>query len=212
MKQLLLLLLFAVLISIPTFGQDKKIETNYSDPFQIDSSEYFVIPKLFDNDDKEAYGKSLNYYAWGSYTNIIFYNSKTNQTKKLFNQLALISSFSIPRYYDYKPEPASSPNLLPEHIVYLARTENFNGDKSLNSDDPVYLFLSTKTGDNLKQITPQGFHVYSWTVSKDKKMILVKGKADKNGDKKFGQGDDDIYYRIDLNTDISKIKCEPISM
>src|SRR5436190_1264055 len=128
MKQLLLLLLFAVLISIPTFGQDKKIETNYSDPFQIDSS------------------------------------------------------------------------------------ENFNGDKSLNSDDPVYLFLSTKTGDNLKQITPQGFHVYSWTVSKDKKMILVKGKADKNGDKKFGQGDDDIYYRIDLNTDISKIKCEPISM
>jgi dipeptidyl aminopeptidase/acylaminoacyl peptidase len=209
-----MLLILAVLISISTSGQDvgKKSEINYSDPFQIDSSEYFMIPKLFDNDDKEAYGKSLGFAGWGSYTNIIFYNSKTNQTKKLFNQLVLISSFSVPRYYDYKPEPASSPNFLPEHILYLARTENFNGDKSLDSDDPVYLFLSTKTGDNLKQITPQGFHVFSWTVSKDKKMILVKGKTDKNGNKKFGQGDDDVYYRIDLNTDISKIKCEPISM
>jgi len=213
MKHKLITLLFAIAIFNFSFGQEigKKSEINYSDPIQVDSSEYFLIPKVFDNDDKESYGKSLNYYGWGSYTNIFFYNSKTNESKKLFNQLALISSFSSPRsYYDYKPEAPGTQNLLPQHILYLARTENFNSDKSLDTEDPLYLFLSTKTGDNLKQITPAGFNVNSWTVSKDKKMILVKGKNDKNGNKKFGQGDDDIYYRIDLNADISKVQCSQV--
>ncbi|HEU4859043.1 MAG TPA: hypothetical protein VFT15_04370, partial [Chitinophagaceae bacterium] len=75
-----------------------------------------------------------------------------------------------------------------------------------------YLYVSTKTGDNLKQITPKGFYVLSWTLSKDKKMILVKGKNDKNNNKKFGNGDDELYYRIDLDDDISKIQCYQINM
>ena len=76
----------------------------------------------------------------------------------------------------------------------------------------LYLYISTKTGDNLRQITPKGFYVISWTLSKDKKMILVKGKNDKNKNKKFGNGDDELYYRIDLDDDISKINCYQINM
>jgi len=215
MKPTIVTLLLAAVISTWSFGQDltKKVEVNYSDPFQVDSSEYFLIPELLDNDHKEAYGKGLGHLSWGSYTNVYFYNSKTNQTKKLFDQLALINSFSPHRYYsDFKTDAASAQNILPEQIVYLARTENFNGDKALDSEDPVYLFLSSKTGNDLKQITPKGFHVISWTVSKDKKTILVKGKNDKNGNRKFGNGDDDLYYRIDLKPEISKVQCTLINM
>jgi antitoxin component YwqK of YwqJK toxin-antitoxin module len=28
-----------------------------------------------------------------------------------------------------------------------------------------------------------------------------------NGNKKFGSGDDELYFRIDLNDEISKIQC-----
>jgi hypothetical protein len=56
---------------------------NFSDPFQIDSSEYYLIPELVDNDNKDAYGKGVGYLSWGDYIDIYFYNSTTKQTKKL---------------------------------------------------------------------------------------------------------------------------------
>lgn len=213
MKQIVVTLLLIVFISSTLFAQ-KKEEINFSDPFQIDSSEYYLIPELVDNDNKDVYGKGVGYLSWGDYIDVYFYNSATKQTKKLFDrQLALIQSFSKRNYYYDKGRETEIPaNILPKHIVYLARTENFNGDNALDNQDPVYLYVSTKTGDNLKQITPKGFYVLSWTISKDKKMILVKGKNDKNNNKKFGNGDDELYYRIDLDDDISKIQCYQINM
>lgn len=215
MKQTYLTLLFCAVILTSVFGQKSgKDEVNFSDPYQIDSSEYFLIPKLIDNDNQLAYGKGKGYLPWGNYSDIFFYNSKTNQIKKLFNdQLALIIPFYSRRfYYDYEKEKDMPANVLTNHIVYLVRTDNFSGDNALDTDDPIYLYISTKTGDNLKQITPKGFNVDSWTISKDKKIILVKGQNDKNGNRKFGNGDDELYYRIDLNEDISKIRCYQINL
>jgi len=212
MKQIITTLLLIASISSATFAQ-KKEEVNFSDPFQIDSSEYFLIPELVDNDNKDIYGKGAG-YLWGDYMDIYFYNSTTKQTKKLFaGQLALIQTFSKRQYYYDKPREADIPaNILPNHIIYLARTENFNGDNALDYQDPLYLYISTKTGDDLKQITPKGLNVLSWTLSKDKKMILVKVQNDKNKNKKFGNGDDQLYYRIDLDDDISKIQCYQVNM
>lgn len=210
-----ILLLLAALCCYPVFGQ--KTEVNYSTPLQIDSSHYFMIPELIDNDNKDAYGKGKGYLVWGNYTDIYFYNAQTNQSRKLFGTtLALIVSFNTGRhsYYDRpdEPEEKTPANILPQHILYLARTTDYNGDKALDSEDPVYLYLSTRTGEKLTRITPEGMNVVSWTLSKDKHMILVKLQRDKNGNKKFGQGDDDLYYRIDLQEDISQVKCNPVPL
>lgn len=215
MKSLLAAVCLLFFFSTLSFAQ-KKDEINYSDAFQMDSSEYFLIPKLVDNDNHDDYGKGKGYFLWGNYSDISFYNTQTNQTKKVFaGQLALIQPFFATRYRSYydedkKPDPPA--NILPNHVVYLARTDNFNKDNGLDSDDPVYLYISTRTGENLKQITPSGIHVMSWILSADKKIILVKAMSDKNNNKKFGNGDDESYYRIDLHEDISKIKCYPISL
>lgn len=213
MKQIIATLLLTSSLCFTSSAQ-KKEEVNFSDPFQIDSSEYYLIPELVDNDNKDVYGKGVGFFSWGDYIDIYFYNSTTKQTKKLFDkQLALIQSFNKREYYYDKGRESEIPaNILPKHIVYLARTENFNGDHALDNQDPVYLYISTKTGDNLTQITPKGLTVVSWTLSKDKKMILVKVRNDKNKNKKFGNGDDELYYRIDLDDDISKIQCYQVNM
>ena len=83
MKQGLTALLLFTFFSTTTFGQ-KKEEINFSDPFQIDSSEYFLIPELVDNDNKETYGKGTGFLPWGDYIDIYFYNSNTKQIKKTF--------------------------------------------------------------------------------------------------------------------------------
>lgn len=216
MKKITLTIFSVTLCFILALGQ-KKDDINFSDPFQIDSSEYFLIPKLIDLDNLQAYGKGKGYLPWGDYSDIYFYNSKTNKTRQLFNgQLALIRPFFAKRYYyDYTGNSDNNngpANILPNHIVYLARTENFNGDNALDTDDPVYLYISSKTGEQLKQITPKGFTVISWSASKDNTMLLVKVRNDKNGNKKFGDGDDELYYRVDLDKDISKIQCYPIPL
>jgi len=207
-------MLFALILQT-SFGQkSEKTGINFSNAIQIDSSDYFLIPRLIDSENEQTYGKGKGYLPWGHYSDIIFYNTKTNQSKKLFNgQLALITPYYSARNNNSNDiEKADPTNFLPKHLIYLARIENFSGDNALDMMDPLYLFISSKTGDNLKQITPKGFNVVSWTVSADKKIILVKGQNDKNGNKKFGDGDDDIYYRVDLNDDISKIQCYLITL
>ena len=96
--------------------------------------------------------------------------------------------------------------------MYIVRTENYNNDNGLDTEDPQYLYISDKSGANLKQVTPKGLNVVSWTLSKDKKIILVKVQNDKNGNKKFGNGDDQLYYRVDLNNDVLKIQCYKLEM
>jgi hypothetical protein len=213
MKQLAATFIVIFFFGYDSFAQ-KKDEINFSDPFQIDSSAYFLIPRLVDNDNQQDYGKGKGYLPWGNYSEIFFYNASTKQTKKLFNgQLALINPFINRRsYYENTREPDTPRNILPNHIVYIVRTDNFNGDNGLDTEDPQYLYISTKTGDNLKQVTPKGMNVVSWMLSKDKKMILLKLQNDKNGNKKFGNGDDELYYRVDLLDDIAKIQCEPIHL
>lgn len=215
MKQTFVTLLFFAIFFTSTFGQKYgKDEINFSDPFQIDSSEYFLIPKLIDNFNQQAYGKGKGYIPFGNYSDINFYNLKTNINKKLFDgQLASIEPFYSRRfYYDNDKEKNIPVNILSKHIVYLVRIDDFGGDNAIDTDDPLYLYISTKSGDSLKRITPKGFHVVSWTLSRDKKMILVKGQSDKNGNKKFGNGDDELFYRIDLDDDISKIQCSLINL
>lgn len=208
MKKIIVLHVFLMLVSVSSFSQ-KKTEINYTEAFQIDSSEFYLIPELIDGDNRNSYGKIWN--TWGNYSNVHIYDAKNNTVKKVFDkQTVLIETFFKRDYYQQTGKDKVSENLLPDHIVYLVRTDNFNKDNTLDNDDPAYLFISKRSGDSLTQITPNSFHVMSWTLSVDKKMILVRGKFDKNGNKKFGNGDDDSYYRIDLNDDISKIKCYPI--
>ena len=157
MKHFQATLLLIAFFSTTVFAQ-KKDETNFSDPFQIDSSEYFLIPRLVDNDNQDAYGKGKGYLPWGNYSEIFFYNTSSKQTKKLFDgQLALIQPFTAQRYnYLSRNETDTPRNILPEHIVYIARTDNFNKDNGLDTEDPQYLFISSKTGNNLRQVTPKG--------------------------------------------------------
>jgi hypothetical protein len=49
-------------------------------------------------------------------------------------------------------------------------------------------------------------------LSKDKKTLLVKGQIDKNKNGKYEEDDDEIFYRIDLNDDISKIQYSQLSL
>jgi hypothetical protein len=65
MKQVFATLLFSAIFFASAFAQKPgKEEVNYSNPFQIDSSEYFIIPKIVDGDDQKEYGKGKGFMPW----------------------------------------------------------------------------------------------------------------------------------------------------
>lgn len=184
-----------------------------ADAIQVDSSNYFIIPHQVETKDKEDYGKGKGYFLWGAYSNITFFNTATNQSKNLFqDKKVLISAFREPYSYYKIPAVEKIPNFFPKHIVYLVRSHDFNKDGALDSEDPVYLYVSDKTGNGLRQVTPDGYNVISYTASKDGGTILVKTQKDSDGNKKFRPGDDDIYFKIEMNDDTAKIKCLEINL
>jgi hypothetical protein len=188
----------------------------YSQPMQVDSSDYFIIATLIDKTNKAKYSFSQSgiYRTMGSWTNILFYNSKTNKTKKLFSTAPIIVG-GITNNYGAFPSGSMGNNMLSgiidNNILFMVKHDEYNNDGLIDEDDPVSIFISTKSGEGLRQITPKDMHVISWQTSRDRKTIIAKMQKDKNGDKKFTD-EDEIIYQIDMNDDISKIKFYPINI
>ncbi len=186
----------------------------YSQPMQVDSSDYFIIATIVDKTNKAKYsfGQIGIYRGMGNWTNVLFYNSKTNKTKKLFsNGPIAVGSVTQANYSTGSMGTNILSAIIENNILFMVRNDEYNNDGIIDEDDPVSVFISTKSGEGLRQITPKDMHVLSWQLSKDKKTIIIKLQKDKNGDKKFTD-EDEIIYQIDMNDDISKIKFYPINI
>ena len=70
----------------------------------------------------------------------------------------LISSFDIKYSSGDNVDIAFSKR----NIFYKVSVDDYNQDKKLTSDDPEYLFVSDKEGNNFRQISPTGYNLKSW--------------------------------------------------
>lgn len=187
---------------------------SFADTIQVDSSEYFIIPHHLESDDKQEYGKGKGFFMWGAYTEVSFFNSLTNEVHNIFEGKKVLISAFRERYFGYREEsPVEKlPNFLPNHILYMVRSSDYNKDGALDSEDPVYIYVTDKKGKGLRQITPDGFNVLSFKVSTNGKTVMVRAQKDVDGNKKFRPGDEQVYFKLEMNTDIEKIKCLPINI
>ena len=217
-------LFFGVLIAltISAMGQYKISDgINFSQPLQIDSSNYFVFGGLMDKANKckyssggtDIYNSAIALTGW---TNLFIYNAESKHAKKLFSinpvliyPVTQVYMNSTYYYGSYKGNMNSA--ILKDCILIATKTDEFNKDGIIDEDDPVYLFISSKDGSNIVQITPKDVNITTWQLSKDGKTILVLGQKDKNGDKKFSS-EDEMLFQIDLSSDFSKIKMSLINL
>jgi hypothetical protein len=150
------------------------------------------------------------------WTNVLVLNLKDKKSKKIF-PTDLIAIYPVQNtmlyvQFDnvyYEPRRLIS-GMSSKYIVYLVRTDELNKDGIIDDDDPIYIFISIKAGEHLKQITPNVMNVTNWKLSKDGNAIVATIQKDTNGDKRFDD-EDEIIYQIDLDNDISKIKIQPVN-
>lgn len=214
MKRFVLFSVFTVTIALTTLGQFQvKNALNYSPPLQIDSSQLYIIGSLIDRSNKSKFDFGPNYRFNNIWTNVLVYNSSLNQIKKLFtnNLISIMPVVSSSTRFSYGQSDYKFSSILKNHLVFLIQNDSFNNDGIIDENDPIYLFVSSKSGMDLKQISPNEMNLVSWSISKDNNTILAKFQKDKNGDKKFID-EDEIIYQVDLKENISKIKVYPINL
>jgi len=145
-----------------------------------------------------------------NWTNI--YNTLTNESKKLFNDPVLVfplSPYNNP--INISQQEIRFIFMTNNAIIFFAKTNGYNTNGFIDDDDPISLYILSKTGTNLTLISPKDMNVLTCTVSRDGEIILVKLQKDKNNDKKFSN-EDELIYQINLEKEYSKIKIYPIKL
>ena len=213
LRQLSIIAILFILISCSNKTEDVnlqqgiKIDTTikasqiiFSEPQIIDSSSIVIYPLIL---EKTTYGGNYGSSGGGekiSYWNLIFYNTET-ATKHLLTTKNKILIYSINMGGSSSSSSdvwTSGINIFKDNIIYTVVSKDYNQNKSLDQDDPTYLFVSTKLGNDFRQISPDDYNITSWEVIKGTTKIIMQGQKDENGDKKFDQNDKTFPLIVDL--------------
>lgn len=174
----------------------------FETPQVIDSTHIIMYPLIF---RKTGYNNSYTSSSRSestSYWNLIFYNAETGQQHLLTDDKKILIStisFSPPASSSYSGNAYENGiNILKNKIFYTVLSKDYNADKQLNFDDPNYLYVSDKEGNNFRQISPDDYNIISWDVLKGTTKIIMQGQKDENNDKKFDNDDRLVPLIADL--------------
>jgi len=192
MKNLVsIFLIILVLISCSKNPESRNIESNSEltessienlniqtkDFIEIDSTGILLFPLDMGENKRENGSYSYKEMPNNGYWNVLFLNTNTNEYHLLTENKILILDYN----YKYGNEEGLNISKKTNHIFYSARTLDYNKDKLLNENDPVYLFVSDKFGKNFRQISPTNYSVNNWKyISANKKIILTASKDSNN--------------------------------
>ena len=153
----------------------KAIQILFAEPQIIDSSHIIIYPLLFEKISYESYGSGGGEKT--SYWNLIFYNTETAQQhlltsdkKILIYSINLSSSTSSSSSGDIW---TNGINIFKSYIIYTAVSKDYNSNNQLDQDDPNYLYVSDKEGNNFRKISPEDYNITSWNVVKGTSKIIM---------------------------------------
>ncbi len=163
---------------------------------EIDSSGILMFPLSMGETGRDD--ESLSYYKEmqsNNYWNIIFLNSKTNEYHLLSDRKMLINGYNIKYDNSNFINISQTKNL----IFYSITTDDYNKDKKLTQEDPNYLFVTDKTGNNFRQISPSNYHLQNWEFIKSVNKVIMSVKKDSDKNNKFDDKDEVTTFEIDID-------------
>lgn len=200
MKNLIIIMLLLITAGAALGQEDKLKSVNFyfEGPIITDSASTVMIPVSY----SVGLFTSNKLALWGSYySNIIFYNFRTDSSFRLFPKETYIVSFRT--FYYNKTSFFKQPdkNFSKEWILYRVKNIDYNSNGKIDQDDPDILYTSDVRGKNLKRVTGEDENVVSIDVFYEQNFALIKIQRDANKNKEFELNDRDFYYvRFDLST------------
>ncbi|MBL0306460.1 MAG: hypothetical protein IPQ25_10625 [Chitinophagaceae bacterium] len=160
---------------------------------EIDSSGIIMFPLSMGETSRDGGSFSYKEIPYSSYWNIIFYNSNNSQYHLLSDRKSLLAALTS------SIVAATLLTLLfKTQYFYKVTVDDYNQDKKLTSDDPEYLFVSDKEGNNFRQISPKDYSLKSWQFIKSTNKIIMAVTKDSDKNRKFGDKDEVTTFQIDI--------------
>lgn len=163
---------------------------------EIDSSGILMFPLSMSEQERDGLVSSYKSMPANKYWNIIFLNSITNEFHLLSEQKMLIGN------YDFKYNSGGSNiniNVKSKYIFYSIICDDYNNDKKLTDEDPVYLFVSDNQGKNFRQISPKNYDLQNWQFIESANKFYLTAKKDSDNNKKFETEDETATFAIDID-------------
>ena len=161
---------------------------------EIDSSGILLFPLTMGESEND---RNLSYKEMpdNSFWNIIFFNSNTNEYHLLSDRKMLI------RNYDFKYRNNENIDIeqTNRHIFYSVTSDDYNQDNKLTEQDPTYLFISDKAGNNFRQISPANYDMQNWQFIKSVNKVLLTAKKDSDKNNKFDDNDEVATFEVEID-------------
>ena len=162
---------------------------------EIDSSGILMFPLSMSETERDGGSLSYKEMPSNSYWNIIFLNSKTNEYHLLSDKKMLIGNYDI----KYSSNDNMDIAQTSRHIFYSITSDDFNKDKKLTDEDPKYLFVSDKEGNNFRQISPSNYNLQNWQFIKSVNKIVLTVRKDSDKNNKFDDKDEVTTFEVDID-------------
>ncbi|WP_435523354.1 hypothetical protein [Chryseobacterium indoltheticum] len=145
---------------------------------------------------KREYESSYKDIPAYNYWNIMFYNSNTNNYYLLTKDKILIESFNEDYYDGVETVSTHKTN----YLFYTARSLDYNKDKLLNHQDPLYLYVSDKEGKNFRQLSPTNYNLENWKYIKSTNKVVFSASKDSNNNNLFDDKDEIAAFEINVDS------------
>ena len=162
---------------------------------EIDSSGILMFPLSMSETERDGGSLSYKEMPSNSYWNIIFLNSMTNEYHLLSDKKMLIRNYDI----KYSSNDNMDIAQTSRHIFYSITSDDFNKDKKLTDEDPKYLFVSDKEGNNFRQISPSNYNLQNWQFIKSVNKVLLTVRKDSDKNNKFDDKDEVTTFEVDID-------------
>jgi hypothetical protein len=145
------------ILTLFTEGFCQKPSRHIGEPIWVDSLSTIFFPTSYN----EEFLSTNKIALWGDYySNIIVYDFKKDEHRKLFQSDIYIHPF----HYDnrYRTEQNSKPqNITSKWVFILAKDKDYNESGRVDERDPSILFVTNKKGESLKPLTKEGENILS---------------------------------------------------
>ncbi|MBO0360013.1 hypothetical protein J0X19_18780 [Hymenobacter sp. BT186] len=179
----------------------QEYRVHYNTPVSLDSTDFYYQPISVVPLDQASRSRFLSSNEYGEYEaddrssiegtcyNVLFFQKSTLQEHALFEH---------GRFVVTAIDTDSKPDVRWPYLFYTVIKADTNADSEQNEKDASALFVSDRSGRQLRQLTPNGTRLANRIILSKTNILLVEVQPDSNGNRAFTHADGTYWLRFDL--------------
>ncbi|MBD2715535.1 hypothetical protein KBK19_10850 [Microvirga sp. STR05] len=178
----------------------QEYRVHYNTPVALDSTDFYYQPISVVAQDASSRSRILSSSSYGSdyegntgiegtCYNVLFFQKSTRQEQALLPH---------GRFVIMEIDAEKKPDVRWPYLFYTIVKDDTNADGDQDGEDASALFVSERSGRQLRQLTPDGTRLESRLLLPKTSLLLAEVRPDVNRDGKFTHADGTYWLRFDL--------------